>query len=176
MGQKHLHAVRHYTTGFLFLTKHELGRIEKLSYQADKLFGGIPGICLPHDPSLHRLGYESRDWILKRRKLRDMDVDPIVWQRAIETPHEEIFMLSNEELEATRLAPNFQRQCQTALARARGGRGRLSNPSERFQVDRVGTSVDLVNYREFREFFEMQTPVEQTRKRTFHRRCPNFRS
>lgn len=33
-----------------------------------------------------------------------MDVDPIVWRRAIQTPHEEIFMLSNEELEETRLA------------------------------------------------------------------------
>ena len=36
--------------------------------------------------------------------LEGMDVDPIVWRRAIETPHEEIFMLSNEELEETRLA------------------------------------------------------------------------
>jgi hypothetical protein len=36
--------------------------------------------------------------------IESMDVDPIVWRRAIQTPHEEIFMLSNEELEETRLA------------------------------------------------------------------------
>ncbi|HMB47215.1 MAG TPA: hypothetical protein VKN63_02955 [Afifellaceae bacterium] len=36
--------------------------------------------------------------------VESMDVDPIVWRRAIQTPHEEIFMLSNEELEETRLA------------------------------------------------------------------------
>jgi hypothetical protein len=36
--------------------------------------------------------------------IESMDVDPIVWRRAIQTPHEEIFMLSNEELEETKLA------------------------------------------------------------------------
>lgn len=36
--------------------------------------------------------------------IESMGVDPIVWRRAIQTPHEEIFMLSNEELEETKLA------------------------------------------------------------------------